>query len=152
MAKITGEVVIGLPPDVVFDYVADQRNEPTYNSRMLRAEKITPGPVAKGTRFQSTVWSAGRPAEMVIELTEYDRPTRLASVTTMTGADISGTITFRAVPAGTLMRWSWVVRPKGPLRLLGPVVAWSGRRQEQLIWESLGRHLEMTAPAARERG
>ena len=29
MAKIEGEIVIGRPVDVVFDMVADQRNEPT---------------------------------------------------------------------------------------------------------------------------
>jgi hypothetical protein len=149
MAKITGQIVIGLPPDEVFDYVADQRNEPAYNPRMVRAEKVTPGRVGKGTRFQSEVRSAGRPAGMVIELTEYDRPARLASETTMTGADISGTITFSPVPVGTLMRWSWVVRPRGPLRLLAPVLAVAGRRQERQIWASLKRYLEETSPAAR---
>jgi hypothetical protein len=55
MARIEGEIVIGRPVDVVFDYVADQSNEPRYNPRMVRAEKITPGPVGKGTRFRSAV-------------------------------------------------------------------------------------------------
>jgi hypothetical protein len=31
MAGIEGEIVIGRPVDVVFDYVADQRNEQQYN-------------------------------------------------------------------------------------------------------------------------
>ena len=43
MARIDGEIVIDRPVDAVFDYVADQSNEPQYNPRMLRAEKITPG-------------------------------------------------------------------------------------------------------------
>jgi len=43
MAVIEGEVVIGRPVEVVFDYVADQRNEPRYNPRMVRAEKVTRG-------------------------------------------------------------------------------------------------------------
>ena len=49
MARIEGEIVIDRPVEVVFDYVADQSNEPQYNPRMVRAEKITPGPVGKGT-------------------------------------------------------------------------------------------------------
>jgi hypothetical protein len=49
MARIEGEIVIGRPVDVVFDYVADQSNEPQYNPQMVRAEKITSGPVGKGT-------------------------------------------------------------------------------------------------------
>src|SRR6266436_8522266 len=36
MARI-GEIVTGRPVDVVFDNVADQRNEPRYNLRMMRA-------------------------------------------------------------------------------------------------------------------
>lgn len=43
MPRIKGEIPIGRPVDVVFDYVADQRNEPQYNPEMVRAEKITPG-------------------------------------------------------------------------------------------------------------
>jgi len=50
MAKIEGEIVISRPVDVVFDYVADQSHEPQYNPHMVRAEKITAGPVGKGTR------------------------------------------------------------------------------------------------------
>ena len=44
MARIDGEIVIDLPVDMVFDYVADQSNELQYNRQMVRAEKITPGP------------------------------------------------------------------------------------------------------------
>jgi Polyketide cyclase / dehydrase and lipid transport len=149
MARIDGEIVIGRPVDVVFDYVADQRNEPQYNPQMVRAEKITAGPVGKGTRFRSAVTSMGRTAEMLIECTGYDRPARFATTTTMRQADISYTLTFEPDAAGTRMRWSGQVRPEGPLRLLGPVITWLGKRQEQRIWTSLKKHLETgAAPAA----
>jgi polyketide cyclase/dehydrase/lipid transport protein len=145
MARIDGEIVIGRPVGAVFDYVADQRNEPRYNPRMVRAEKITPGPVGKGTRFRSAVASMGRTAEMLIEFTGYDRPARLASATTMRQADISYTLTFEPVASGTRMRWSGQVRPKGAFKLLGPLITWLGRHQEQRIWASLKRHMEAAA-------
>jgi hypothetical protein len=113
---------------------------------MARAEKITPGPVGKGTRFRSAVASMGRTAEMLIEVTGYDRSTRLASDTTMQQADISYTLTFEPAASGTRMRWSGQVRPKGAFKLLGPLIAWMGRNQEQRIWASLKQHLE-AAPA-----
>jgi hypothetical protein len=147
MARIEGEIVIGQPLDVVFDYVADQSNEPQYNPQMVRAEKITPGPVGKGTQFRSAAASMGRTAEMLIECTEYDRPARLASTTTMRQANISYTLTFEPAAGGTRMRWSGQVRPKGAVRLLGPVITWLGRRQEQRIWTSLKEHLEAAPPA-----
>lgn len=146
MTRIDGEIVIHRPVDVVFDYIADQSNEPQYNPRMVRAEKITPGPIGKGTRFRSAVASMGRTAEMMIEFTDYDRPTRLASATTMQQADISYTLTFEPAASGTRMRWSGQVRPKGAFKLLGPLIAWMGRNQEQRIWASLKQHLE-AAPA-----
>jgi hypothetical protein len=142
MARIEGDILIGRPVDVVFDYVADQSNEPRYNPQMVRAEKITPGPVGKGTRFRSAVAARGRTAEMLIECTGYDRPVLLASTTTMRQADISYTLTFEPDAAGTRMRWSGQVRPKGALRLLGPVITWMGVHQERRIWTALKNHLE----------
>jgi polyketide cyclase/dehydrase/lipid transport protein len=142
MARIEGEIVIGRPVDVVFDYVADQSNEPQYNPQMVRAEKITPGPVGKGTRFRSAVTSMGRTAEMLIECTGYDRPKLFATTTTMAQADISYTLRFQPAPAGTRMRWSGQVHPKGAFRLLGPVITRVGIRQEERIWTSLKKHLE----------
>lgn len=147
MSRIKGEITIGRPPEVVFDYVADQTNEPRYNPGMVRAEKASAGPIGKGTRFRSAVRSAGRSAEMLIEYTSYDRPRLLTSTTAMKQADIEYTLTFEPVAAGTRMRWSGQVRPKGALRLLGPLITWMGVRQEQRIWASLKRHLE-NGPAA----
>jgi uncharacterized protein YndB with AHSA1/START domain len=146
MARIDGEIVIDRPVDVVFDYVADQRNEPQYNPQMVRAEKVTTGPIGIGTSFRSVVASRGRTAEMLIEITGYDRPRRLASTTTMQQAEISYTLTFEPANSGTRMRWSGRVRPKGSVKLLGPLITWMGRHQEQRIWTSLKQHLE-AAPA-----
>lgn len=142
MAGIEGEVVIGRPVEVVFDYVADQRNEPQYNPRMVRAEKVTEGPIGPGTVFRSAVASMGRTAEMQIECTAHQRPTLLASTTTMRLADFSVTLTFAPVPGGTRMRWSEHVRLKRGFKLAAPLIIWIGRRQEQAIWTSMKRHLE----------
>ena len=146
MARIVGEIIIGGPAEAVFDFVADQRNEPRYNPRMIRADKVSDGPVGKGTVFRSAARFMGRTAEMRSELTGYDRPGRLASRTTTEQADIDGTLTFDPVPGGTRMRWSWTVRPRGAARVLALVISWIGRRQEQAIWASMKRYLETPQP------
>jgi Polyketide cyclase / dehydrase and lipid transport len=51
MARIDGEIVIAAPLEQVFDTVADERNEPRYNPRIVRAEKTSEGPVGSGARF-----------------------------------------------------------------------------------------------------
>ena len=146
MARIVGEIIIGGPAEAVFDFVADQRNEPRYNPRMIRADKVSDGSVGKGTVFRSAARFMGRTAEMRSELTGYDRPGRLASRTTTEQADIGGTLTFDSVPGGTRMRWSWTVRPKGAARVPALVISWIGRRQEQAIWASMKRYLETPQP------
>jgi hypothetical protein len=151
MAGIEGEILIDRPVEEVFDYVADQSNEPAYNPQMVRAQKITPGPVGPGTQFRSAVASLGRTAEMLIECTGYDRPALLASTTTMRQADISYALTFEHAGAGTRMRWAGQVRPKGAYRLLGPLITWLGKRQERRIWASLKQHLETAPSPPRDR-
>jgi hypothetical protein len=86
---------------------------------------------------------------MVIETTEYERPWRLASMTTMTAMDIAYTLIFEPVGEGTRMRWSGEIEPHGMLKLMGPLVAWMGRRQELRIWTGLKgllEGMEVTAP------
>ena len=154
MARIKGEIVIDRPVEEVFAFVADQTNEPSYNPRMVRAEKITPGPIGKGTRFRSAVTSMGRTAEMLIEFTSYEPPTLLASTTTMHQLDIDYMLTFAPDGSKTRMRWSGQVRPKGAYKVMSPLITWIGIRQEQRIWSSLKKHLEATpgrsASAARD--
>jgi glyoxylase-like metal-dependent hydrolase (beta-lactamase superfamily II) len=144
--QIEGEIEIARPPQVVFDVVADERNEPRYNPRLGSVEKLTAGPVGRGTRFR--VRTAGRRGgiEMIVELTEFDRPHRLASRTRIGSVDIVYALTFEAVPGGTRMRWAGDLHPGGPLALLRPVLALLGRRQEQAIWSSLKQYLQSGAP------
>jgi carbon monoxide dehydrogenase subunit G len=142
MVRIEGEIVINRPAEEVFDFVADERNEPRYNARMRRVEKISEGPIGLGTRYRAEFVSMGRTIKMDIEFTGYERPGLLASSTRMSSMDTQGALTFDPVPGGTRMRWSWEVEPRGVLKLVGPVVAWMGRRQELRIWTSLKGLLE----------
>lgn len=149
--KIEGEIVIGRPIDEVFDFVADERNEPKYNPGMLSAEKLSTGPIGEGTRFRATIKSKGKPLEMLLETTAYERPSRLGNRTSMSSAEISGSMTFEPDAGGTRMRWSWEVKPKGVYRLLTPIIALVGRRSEVAIWTGLKDYLEST-PTAQEPG
>jgi deazaflavin-dependent oxidoreductase (nitroreductase family) len=145
VARVEGEIVIGRPVEEVYDFVADERNEPRYNPRMVRAEKVTPGPIGVGTRFAAQM-KGRRPIDMTIEFTDFERPRRLASHTRLAAMDIRGALTFDPVAHGTRMRWAWELQPRGVLRLLGPIVARVGARQERVVWAGLKRLLE--APGA----
>ena len=142
MFNIEGEITIERPIEEVFDFVADETNEPRYNPNMRRSEKISDGPIHVGTRFRAEMMSRGRPVDMVVEVTSYDRPRRLASHTTLSSMHIWGSLTFKPVPRGTRIKWSWIVQPHGVLRAITPIAALIGRRQERAIWSGLKRVLE----------
>jgi uncharacterized protein YndB with AHSA1/START domain len=142
MIRIEGEIVINRPVDEVFDFVADARNEPRYNPRMLRAEKLSPGPIGVGTRFRDEIKSMGGPAEITIEVIGYERPRRLTNSIHMSTMDVRGGLTFDSVPAGTRMGWAWELMPRGVFKLLTPVVARIGKRMEPRVWASLKRVME----------
>jgi carbon monoxide dehydrogenase subunit G len=128
MVGIEGEIVINRPVEEVFDFVADERNEPRFNPRMLRADKLSPGRSA-GTRFRAEIETMRRTSEMTIQCTGYERPRRLASSTQLATMDIDGALTFDPVAGGTRMRWSWDIQPRGLLRLMGPWSrAWASAR------------------------
>jgi hypothetical protein len=95
MAHVSGSMTIRRPVETVFDYAANQCNEPTYNPRMVTSEKVSEGPVGVSTHFRATVLSGRRPLDMDIKVTEYDRPTRFGTHTAMSSADVIGVLTFR---------------------------------------------------------
>lgn len=142
MTNVTGSILINRPPEAVFDIVADERNEPAYNPALISSQLLTGEPIGVGSRFKA-VHSSGRgPLEMNVELTEYDAPRRLASVTHTSWADIEGAVTFQPEGASTRMTWSWNVQPKGFAKILTPFVGVIGGRQERACWEGLKHYME----------
>ena len=142
MAHIAGEVMIHAPVDEVFDMVADERNEPRYNPRIVRAEKVSEGPVGRGARFVAEPKSMGAKGAMTLEVLEYDRPHRLHNVVRSSYLQVDGTLTFEEVDGGTRLRWDWDMGLVGPTRVLSPVLAVIGPNWERRNWVGLKEYVE----------
>jgi len=145
MARVEGEIVICRPADEVFDFVADERNEPRYNPRIVRVEQVPIGPIGVGTHFLVEAKTLGRTAKMMTDVTGYERPRRLASSIRSSIMAVDGTLTFVPVSGGTRMRWSWDFRLRSVAAPLTPMLALLGRRQERRNWSGLKRFLEAQA-------
>jgi uncharacterized protein YndB with AHSA1/START domain len=145
---VQGDIVINRPIDEVFDFAADERNEPKYNPQMTLAEKVTPGPIGLGTKFHA-VMTGARAADMTIEYTEFDRPRRLGSTTHMSAMDINGTLLFESQGQSTKMKWLWDIEPRGFIKLLGPIVRRIGERQELANWTGLKKVMEAQSQPSR---
>lgn len=142
MARVAGSIVIGRSIEQVFDAVADQTNEPRYNLAMTASRRVTDGPIGVGTHFLATILIRGRPMEVDIEVTRFERPSVLGSRSVMVGSTVVGELRFEPVASGTRFSWEWDVTVAGPARFLGPLVSIVGRRQELAIWTGLKDWLE----------
>ena len=142
MARITGEVTIDAPVDEVFDFVADERNEPKYNPRIVRAEMVGEGPVGKGARFVAHPKGMGAKGGMTVETLEYDRPRRVRNVIRSSYMQGDGTLTFQEVGGRTRLSWDWDMDLVGAARVFSPVLGLVGPRWERRNWVDLKTYLE----------
>lgn len=143
MPHIEGEVTIAAPVEQVFDTVADERNEPSYNPRIARAVKVSDGPVGLGSRFIAEPKGMGPRGAMSVEVVGYERPRRLTTSIRSSYMRADGTMTFTpSTGGGTRMRWDWDMRLQGPLRVMSPLVRAVGPRWERRNWVGLKDYLE----------
>ncbi|WP_353507467.1 SRPBCC family protein [Intrasporangium sp.] len=142
MPRIAGEIMIDAPVDEIFDLVADERNEPKYNPRILRAEKVTEGPLGPGSRFVAEPKSMGAKGAMTLEVLEYERPHRLHNLVRSSYLQVDGTVTLEEVADATRLTWDWDMDLVGPLRLLTPLLAAIGPRWERRNWVGLKDYVE----------
>ncbi len=141
MTHISGQIRIARAVEDVFDFIADSRNEPRYNSDMRSVTLLTEEPSGPGTRFRATMGRSG--TALLVTLTRFERPRLLGSTTTSTLMDTAGTLRFTADgEAATILAWDWQVQPKGWLRLLGPLFGPIGHRMERRIWTAARDRLE----------
>jgi Polyketide cyclase / dehydrase and lipid transport len=147
MSRVAGEITIDASVNDVFDVVADERNEPKYNPRIVRAELVSEGPVGSGARFVAEPRGLGAKGEMTLTIVEYDRPHRLHNLVRSSYLQVDGTLTFEEVEGGTRLRWDWEMSLVGPMRLLSPVLALIGPAWERRNWVGLKKYLESSAAA-----
>jgi uncharacterized protein YndB with AHSA1/START domain len=142
MAHISGEVMIEAPVEEVFDLVADERNEPRYNPRIVHVEKLSDGPVGRGSRFVAQPKGMGSKGRMTLEVLEYERPRRLYNVVRSSYMEVEGTVTFEETGGGTRLRWEWDMGLVGPMKLMSPAIALVGPRWERRNWVGLKQYIE----------
>ena len=107
-------VAFRAPREVVFDYLADPRNRPAWQSSLARVEAVD-GDVRVGQTWTDVTRPGLRPR---LETTELDRPHRWTERGTWRGITAVLTLTFAETAEGCAV--SATVDAALPLRLLAP--------------------------------
>ena len=119
MAVIEKQIEIARPPQEVFDYLSDLRNERDWNPGLRTIEKLTDGPVGLGTRYRAQ-WK-GSPL-CVVECVRYEPPLCWTH-TDDSPLGIVATFSLTPVGDGTRVDTRFELQPRGVARLLAPVLA-----------------------------
>ena len=121
-------IVIARPPAEVFSFVADFENLPQFCATSTAVRKESPGPIGRGTIWRQTFVMGPWRMETPAELTAFEEGHSLTYLS-HGGPRVEGTCTFDADPAGTRMRYSLGLHPRGLFRLLAPLLVLILRRQ-----------------------
>jgi len=140
--RIDRELVVGRPTDAVFDYLIDFRHLTEWQPGVQIAEQTTPGPLAVGSRFRLVMNGPAGPLEAEGEVTELQRPSRLAVRSLSGPADLEGSIDLETRGQQTALRIAASLQPKGMLRFAESVIRGVVERELPSALEKLREHLE----------
>jgi uncharacterized protein YndB with AHSA1/START domain len=107
------------PPERVFDYIADVRNELRWQKDLKRAEKVTEGPVGDGTVFETDYRLFG-PMRLVLE--DVRRPEHLVFVGDGPRMRMRFVMDVAERDGGSRVTFHVDMRPQGVLRPLAPLL------------------------------
>jgi ligand-binding SRPBCC domain-containing protein len=136
------ELVIERPIEEVFDYLADARHLPEWQTSVVSAKPEAEGPLADGSRFRETRSMMGRRMESTLEVVAYARPTRFC-VRTVTGPmpyEVRHELEARG--GATHILFQLEGEPQGVMRLAGGMAVRAARRQAQADFARLKAVLE----------
>jgi len=121
MISFTNTIHIDRSAAEVFAYLSDLEHTPEWNWAITKTSKITPGPIAVGTRYQQNR-SVPRHATEFLEIAGLD-PNRLIEIEG-TLAELAARLSYRleATDKGTEVINRVELEPAGALRLIAPVL------------------------------
>lgn len=122
------------PPEAVFDFVAEVRNETQWNPGAVRIERLAAASIGLGNRFRGLYRDVGW---VETELVEFERPRRLSLRGTGPRLHVEATLVLGADGPGTSVAYTRVVTPRGHARLLGPLLVARYRAADRRLQAAL---------------
>jgi uncharacterized membrane protein len=144
---ITVEKSIGInrAAEVVFAYVSDHTNAPSWQRGLLEVRRATEGPIGVGTRHTLVRTFMGRRMEAGNEFTEYEPNRRVAFKITSSSVAGEGSYVVEQAGSGSARLTARIeMQPSGLMRLAEPLMAASLRREVEANLIDLKGLLEAT--------
>jgi carbon monoxide dehydrogenase subunit G len=145
MIRIERDVAVGRPPEVVFDYLADVQRFPQWQPAIEKAEQVTPGPLAAGSRVRLVVRGPTGPTEVLGEISALDRPTLIAVRSLGGPADVQARCGIAPDGGGSRISLTATIELNGMLRFVEGAARGMIERQLPSALAELARQIEAEA-------
>jgi hypothetical protein len=143
MARYVATVSTAKPIEEAFDYLADFSSVAEWDPSAVRAERLSAAP-GLGAEFRVVVRFAGREIPLTYRTSEFRRPVRVVLVAESSTVVSEDTITFTDADGVTEVTYDANLRPKGLMRLAGPLLSLLFRRLGDNAVSGLRRELDGT--------
>jgi carbon monoxide dehydrogenase subunit G len=142
IAVVEKSIVVAAPAEIIFDFIADPNSLSIAWPSMTEVRDVTPNPLG-GADFAWTYRMAGMRFDGHTTITEYDRPRRLAGISTF---GITSTVTWTLAPEGdaTLVTmygaYTLPARPFG--KIAKPFVIQENMKEAEIILTTIKDKLQ----------
>lgn len=140
---ITHELTIHLnrPVEQVFAFLMDTDKLTSWQSNLIKIEKITAGPLRMGSRFQEVRRLGRRESEIQGEIIAYEA-NRTFETRTLGKPQVTVSYSLEPENGGTRVKHKFTMLTSGFMRLLEPMIASSIKKDTDADFEALKRILE----------
>src|SRR5258706_2787761 len=128
MFQVKVSIVINRPVEEVFAFLSNLENNLKWRSGMIKAEKISDGPIGVGTTYRLINSLFGQQVEGEVVVTEYELNRKYATMN-KSGLLIKTQRMFEAVEGGTRGTFSVETELDGFFKLVEPLMASIGKRR-----------------------
>ena len=119
MVTFRNEIDIEASPEAVFDELSDVRHEQRWSDKLKSVELLTPEPIGVGSRLRAK-WSGAPENELVYRA--FDRPHRWITESRSWMLVVEVELQVEPSATGSRLLSTWRLQPRGPMRLLTPVL------------------------------
>ena len=132
-ARVESTVTIERPVEDVFAYVLDlEANGPAWCADLESVEKTSEGPVGAGTTFRQVQNVMGKRRDTSLRFTAVDTNRKIGAAAELGPIAPRMNLVFETVDGKTRVAARGDANPKGPFKLLSPLIARQGKR----MWDA----------------
>jgi carbon monoxide dehydrogenase subunit G len=140
--RLSTSLVVERPVEEVFRFLSNRENDPKWESQTVEVIKTSEGTIGAGTTWRQVTRILGQDMVGEIVFAEYKENEKITTKSRSGSIPVTARMTFRPVPAGTLLEVAIEVELGGLLGLAEPLAAAAFRRQLRSSFGNLKKLLE----------